>query len=171
SCPGRSRCLGLSAAAGGGSRVLVSGREAAFGQRPLWCFLFERARQILYWLRFGRSQGSPSTATRKFTRRSMPRTAGLSGSSRVWFMRPNPSDSTVARICGLAPMGLFTSVALIVSAPPAVPATSPLRREEPFLIVLATCPSGAWCCRGPFTLALSPGWVCEIVGRVAVALH
>src|SRR2546423_13917243 len=44
----------------------------------------------------------------------MPRTAGLSGSSRVWFMRRNPSDSTVARISGRARMGLFISVALIV---------------------------------------------------------
>src|SRR5438445_6717128 len=44
----------------------------------------------------------------------MPRTAGLSGSSRVWFMRRNPSDSTVARISGLAPMVLFMRVALSV---------------------------------------------------------
>src|SRR5438552_9502158 len=122
----------------------------------------------------------------------MPRTAGLSGSSRVWFMRRNPSDSTVARICGLAPMGLFTSVALIVSAPPAVPATSPLRGEEPFLIVSAppavpatsplrgeepflivsaTCPSGAWCCRGPLTLTLSAGGRGKIGGGEALAHH
>src|SRR6266566_3620822 len=101
----------------------------------------------------------------------MPRTAGLSGSSRVWFMRRNPSDSTVARICGLAPMGLFTSVALIVSAPPAVPATSPLRGEDPFLIVSATCPSGAWCCRGPLTLTVSPGGRGKIGGGQALAHH
>src|SRR5882672_4644353 len=44
----------------------------------------------------------------------MPRTAGLSGSSRVWFMRRNPSDSTVALISGLAPIGLFMRVALRV---------------------------------------------------------
>jgi hypothetical protein len=24
------------------------------GYLPLWCFLFDRERQILYWLRFGR---------------------------------------------------------------------------------------------------------------------
>src|SRR5256885_6206673 len=44
----------------------------------------------------------------------MPRTAGLSGSSRVWFMRRKPSDSTVALISGLAPIALFTSVALSI---------------------------------------------------------
>src|SRR5438477_5738984 len=46
----------------------------------------------------------------------MPRTAGLSGSSRVWFMRRKPSDWTVARISGLAPIGLFIKVALRVFA-------------------------------------------------------
>src|SRR5690349_4853190 len=52
----------------------------------------------------------------------MPRTAGLSGSSRVWFILRKPSDSTVARIAGLAPIGDFTSVALIFWAPGAPPA-------------------------------------------------
>src|SRR5712691_11003120 len=84
---------------------------------PLACFLFERDRQILYWLRFGRTYGSPSTATRKFTALSIPRTAGLSGSSRVWFMRRKPSDCTVAFTDGMAPMGLFLSVALRVFLP------------------------------------------------------
>src|SRR5579864_3891037 len=60
--------------------------------------------------------GSPSTATRKLTALSMPRTAGLSGSSRVWFILRKPSDSTVARIDGDAPIGLFIKVALMVSA-------------------------------------------------------
>src|SRR5256886_12111107 len=55
--------------------------------------------------------GSPSTATRKLTALSMPRTAGLSGSSRVWCMRRKPSDWTVARISGLAPIGDFMRVA------------------------------------------------------------
>src|SRR5256885_8188487 len=41
----------------------------------------------------------------------MPRTAGLSGSSRVWCMRRKPSDWTVARISGLAPIGDFMRVA------------------------------------------------------------
>src|SRR5439155_8149036 len=64
--------------------------------------------------RFGRSHGSPSTATRKLTLRIMPRTAGLSGSSRVWFIRRKPSDWTVARISGRAPIALFMRVALRV---------------------------------------------------------
>src|SRR5438552_6814195 len=89
---------------------------------PRLCFLSERERQILYWLRLGLSNGSPSTPTRKFTRRSMPRTAGLSGSSRVWFMRRKPSDSTVALISVLAPIWLFIRVALMVLS-----ATSPSR--------------------------------------------
>src|SRR5438105_9362873 len=59
--------------------------------------------------------GPASTATRKSTRRSIPRTAGLSGSSRVWFMRRKPNDSTVALISGLAPIVLFIRVALIMS--------------------------------------------------------
>src|SRR5258708_38202585 len=84
---------------------------------PLWCFLFERERQILYWLRLGRMYGSPSTATRKLTALSMPRTAGLSGSSRVWFMRRKPRDSTVAFTAGMAPMVLLRSVALIGRSP------------------------------------------------------
>src|SRR6266566_1440948 len=53
-------------------------------------------------------------ATRKSTRLSMPRTAGLSGSSRVWFILRKPSDSTVARISGFAPIALFMRVALRV---------------------------------------------------------
>src|SRR6266496_576999 len=44
----------------------------------------------------------------------MPRTTGLSGSSRVWFMRRKPSDWTVARISGRAPIALFMRVALRV---------------------------------------------------------
>src|SRR5207302_8937983 len=78
------------------------------------CFLSERDRQILYRLRFGRTYGSPSTATRKATAFSIPRTAGLSGSSRVWLRRRKPSDSTVARRTGLAPIVLFINVAFRV---------------------------------------------------------
>src|SRR5712691_11577966 len=85
-------------------------------QLPLLCFLSERDRQILYRLRSGRRYGSPSTATRKSTAFSMPLTAGLSGSSRIWLSRRKPSDSTVARRTGLAPMVLFLSVALRVLA-------------------------------------------------------
>src|SRR5256885_15099076 len=42
----------------------------------------------------------------------MPRTAGLSGSSRVWLSLRKPSDTTVALISGLAPIALFIRVAL-----------------------------------------------------------
>src|SRR5437016_4601169 len=44
----------------------------------------------------------------------MPRTAGLSGSSRVWFILRKPNDSTVALISGRAPIALFMRVALII---------------------------------------------------------
>src|SRR5690349_23337937 len=47
----------------------------------------------------------------------MPRTASLSGSSRVWFMRRKPSDWTVARISGRAPIADFTRVALSIAVP------------------------------------------------------
>src|SRR5262249_28390942 len=50
---------------------------------PLECFLAERTRGILYRPRLGGCQGSPSTETRNPTFFSMPRTAGVSGSSRV----------------------------------------------------------------------------------------
>src|SRR5256712_13924826 len=96
--------------AGGGFEVVQ------LHQLPLLCFLSERDRQILYRLRSGRTYGSPSTATRKSTAFSMPLTAGLSGSSRVWLRRRKPNDWTVALTEGMAPIALFRNVAFSVFA-------------------------------------------------------
>src|SRR5947209_7548710 len=60
----------------------------------------------------------------------MPRTASLSGSSRVWSMRRTPSARTVARISGRAPIADFLSVALRVLSATGVRSSGCARRRN-----------------------------------------
>src|SRR5262245_46302654 len=103
---------------------------------PLECFLAERTRGILYRPRLGGFQGSPSTETRNPTFFSMPRTTGVSGSSRVCCSLRKPSDWMVAFMFSEYPMALFFHVArsdtarepaLTTASPQAWPAQSPAR--------------------------------------------
>src|SRR5215470_802912 len=62
----------------------------------------------------------------------MPRTAGVSGRSRVWFSFRKPSEATVAFMSSEYPMALFRQVALIGRAPPSpVMTASPRRPAAP----------------------------------------
>src|SRR5207244_13619869 len=61
-----------------------------------------------------------------------PRPPGWAGSASVWFILPNPNDSTVALISGRAPIALFMRVALIILSATGRPSAA-CRHELPTL--------------------------------------